>query len=53
MLFDTHAHLNAEQYNEDLEEVIDRAKDAGVSNMVVVGFDRPTIKRAMELGREI
>ncbi|MCY9295247.1 hydrolase TatD, partial [Bacillus spizizenii] len=26
MLFDTHAHLNAEQYDTDLEEVIERAK---------------------------
>ncbi|MFE4708895.1 TatD family hydrolase [Peribacillus simplex] len=49
MLFDTHVHVNAEQFNEDLEDVIDRAKEAGVNNMVVVGFDRPTIKRAMEL----
>ena len=49
MLFDTHVHLNAEQFEEDLEEVIERAKEAGVYNMVVVGFDRPTIKRAMEL----
>jgi TatD DNase family protein len=49
MLFDTHAHLNDEQYNEDLEEVVERAKKEGVSNMVVVGFDRPTIKKAMEL----
>ncbi|AOH52787.1 hydrolase TatD [Peribacillus muralis] len=49
MLFDTHVHVNAEQFNEDLEEVIERAKEAGVNNMVVVGFDRPTIKRAMEL----
>ncbi|WP_285769305.1 TatD family hydrolase [Peribacillus sp. SI8-4] len=49
MLFDTHVHVNAEQFNEDLEEVIARAKEAGVMNMVVVGFDRPTIKRAMEL----
>lgn len=49
MLFDTHAHLNAEQYNEDLQEVIERAQKEGVSNMVVVGFDRPTIQRAMEL----
>jgi TatD DNase family protein len=49
MLFDTHAHLNAEQYNEDLEEVIARAKDEGVATMVVVGFDRPTIQRAIEL----
>lgn len=49
MLFDTHAHLNDEQFNEDLIEVIDRAKLAGVSEMMVVGFDRPTIIRAMEL----
>ena len=49
MLFDTHAHLNAEQYNEDLEAVIDRAKSEGVSKVVVVGFDRPTIVKPMEL----
>lgn len=49
MLFDTHVHLNAEQFEEDLEEVIERAKLAGVSNVVVVGFDHPTILRAMEL----
>jgi TatD DNase family protein len=49
MFFDTHAHLNAEQYNEDLKEVIDRALSEGVSNIVVVGFDRPTIEKAMEL----
>ncbi|MFE4353397.1 TatD family hydrolase [Peribacillus butanolivorans] len=49
MLFDTHVHVNAEQFNEDLEDVIERAQEAGVNNMVVVGFDRPTITRAMEL----
>lgn len=49
MLFDTHVHLNAEQFEEDVEEAIQRAKEAGVSRMVVVGFDRPTITRAMEL----
>lgn len=49
MLFDTHAHLNAGQYKEDLHEVMERAKEAGVSNIVVVGFDKLTIKRAMEL----
>jgi TatD DNase family protein len=49
MLFDTHAHLNADQYNEDLEEVMKRAHEAGVSHIVVVGFDTITIKRAMEL----
>jgi TatD DNase family protein len=49
MLFDTHAHLNDEQFAEDLPEVIERAQAAGVTTMVVVGFDRPTIQRAMEL----
>ncbi|QIZ05978.1 TatD family hydrolase [Priestia megaterium] len=49
MLFDTHVHLNDDQYNEDLEEVITRAQSEGVTNMVVVGFDRKTIQRAMEL----
>lgn len=49
MLFDTHVHLNADQYKEDLEEVINRALSEGISQMVVVGFDRPTIERAMEL----
>ncbi|PLT32637.1 TatD family hydrolase [Bacillus sp. V5-8f] len=52
MLFDTHVHLNAEQFEEDLKEVIARTKAAGVTNVVVVGFDRPTILRAMELIEE-
>lgn len=49
MLFDTHVHLNAHQYSEDLEEVIERAQEAGVSSMVVVGFDEETIQKAMAL----
>ncbi|AZV40786.1 TatD family hydrolase [Peribacillus asahii] len=49
MLFDTHVHLNAEQFEEDLTEAIKRAQEAGVANMIVVGFDRPTITKAMEL----
>ncbi|MBO9131289.1 TatD family hydrolase [Bacillus sp. 165] len=49
MLFDTHVHLNATQFEEDLEEVIQRAREAGVSHVVVVGFDRETILKAMEL----
>lgn len=49
MFIDTHVHLNAEQYNEDLEAVIERALENGVKQMIVVGFDRPTIERALEL----
>ncbi|MFC0472870.1 TatD family hydrolase [Halalkalibacter kiskunsagensis] len=49
MLFDTHVHLNADQFEEDVAEVITRAKEAGVEYMVVVGFDEKTINRALEL----
>ncbi|MGN7298123.1 TatD family hydrolase [Fredinandcohnia aciditolerans] len=49
MLIDTHAHLNAIQYQEDLKEVIERAQSEGVEIIVVVGFDRETITRAIEL----
>lgn len=52
MLMDTHVHLNAEQYDNDLTEVIQRALDANVQKMIVVGFDRKTITRAMELVEE-
>ena len=49
MLIDTHVHLNAEQYNEDLEAVIGRARDNGIEKMVVVGCDRESIERTMEM----
>ena len=49
MLIDTHVHLNADHYDEDLEEVILRARDTGIEKMVVVGFDRKTIERTMRL----
>ena len=49
MLFDTHVHLNAVQFMEDRDEVIERAKEAGVTEMVVVGFDRKTIPLAIEI----
>lgn len=49
MFIDTHVHLNANQYEEDLQEVIDRALEAKVERMVVIGFDRKTIERTMQL----
>lgn len=49
LLFDTHVHLNAWQFKEDREETIQRAFDAGVEYMVVVGFDHETIPLAIEI----
>lgn len=49
MLIDTHVHLNADQYDEDLQKVIDRALEEGIDRMFVVGFDTNTIERTMKL----
>src|SRR5690625_477170 len=49
MLFDTHVHLNAYQFADDREAVIERAFAAGVRHMVVVGFNEETIPLGVEI----
>lgn len=52
MIFDSHTHLNAEQFNDDIPETIERAKELGVTEMAVVGFDTPTIDKSLALSKE-
>ncbi|WP_058305637.1 TatD family hydrolase [Gracilibacillus massiliensis] len=52
MLFDTHVHLNVSHFDEDREEVLQRAKEAGVEKMVIVGFDHETIPKAIEMAEK-
>ncbi|MBD0384532.1 TatD family hydrolase [Paenibacillus sedimenti] len=52
MLTDSHTHLNAEQFNEDRDEVIQRALDAGVTRIVNVGFNRETIPGSIALAEQ-
>ncbi|MGL6248189.1 MAG: TatD family hydrolase [Culicoidibacterales bacterium] len=49
MFFDTHCHLNAEQFRGEIEEILENAKQANVKFMLVVGFDRQTIEDAVSL----
>ena len=49
MLFDTHTHLNVKHFEKDEVEVVQRALDAGVTQMGVIGFDEETIAKAIEL----
>lgn len=49
MLFDTHTHLDATQFDEDREEVIARAVEQGVTRMINIGFNRETIPTTMKL----
>ena len=48
-IFDTHTHLNVEEFAGREAEELQLAAEMSVSNMNVVGFDRPTIERALEL----
>lgn len=48
-LFDTHAHLNVSQFDDSVDEVVERAKQAGVTGIMVIGIDVATSRRACEL----
>lgn len=49
MLTDTHTHLNVEAFQDDQDEVIARAREAGVTRIVNVGFNRETIPSSIAL----
>jgi TatD DNase family protein len=46
-LFDTHAHLHFPSFAEDLDDVMARARAAGVRRMVTIGTDRETSEAAI------
>jgi len=52
MLVDTHAHLQWASFDRDREEVICRAREVGVENIVNIGFDVEGSKKAIELAEK-
>lgn len=49
MIIDTHCHLDDERYNDDIDEVINRAKKEGVERFIIPAADPETLQRAVEL----
>ena len=49
ILVDTHCHLNLPEFGEDLENVIDRARRAGVKRIIVPGIDPESSRKAVSL----
>ena len=49
MWIDTHAHLADSEFNEDRNEVIQRAKTAGLEKIVLIGCDVEGAQRALKL----
>ena len=50
MLVDTHSHIQLKNYDENRDEVLDRARAAGVT-MMAVGVDVPSSVAAIELAK--
>jgi TatD DNase family protein len=49
MLFETHTHLNDKQFDKDREQVIQRARDAGITYILNIGYNGETIPSSIAL----
>ncbi len=52
MIIDSHCHLDDERYNDDIDAVIERAKEQGVEKFIIPGADPKTLARAVELAEK-
>ena len=52
MIIDSHIHLDDKRYDEDLDEVLNRAREGGVKRFIIPGADPETLERAVEISRE-
>ena len=50
-MIDTHTHLNLNDYDEDIEAVLKRAKTMGVAHILVIGMDKKANLKAIELSK--
>ena len=52
MIIDTHCHLDDKRYKDDVDEVINRAKEQGIQRFIIPGADADTLQRAVDLSEE-
>jgi len=52
MIIDTHIHLDDSRYNDDLDDVMKRAKDGGVEKFIIPGADPQTLDKAVEIAQK-
>ncbi|MCL7755067.1 TatD family hydrolase [Polaribacter sp. Z022] len=52
MITDTHTHLYSDQFNEDQAEMMQRAKDAGVSRFFIPAIDSSYTNKMLQLEKE-
>jgi TatD DNase family protein len=49
--YDTHAHLDFPDFREEVDEVVQRASDAGISRIVTIGTELESSRRAIDLAK--
>ncbi|MBA1437441.1 MAG: TatD family hydrolase [Epsilonproteobacteria bacterium] len=49
MIIDTHIHLDDDRYNEDLQAVLDRAREGGVKQFIIPGADPSTLQKGVAI----
>ena len=49
--YDTHAHLDFPDFREEMDEVVQRAADAGISRIVTIGTELESSRRAIDLAK--
>ena len=52
MFIDSHAHIQLSQFDKDRDAVLKRAHEAGVSTILIIGFDLETSLGAVELAQK-
>jgi TatD DNase family protein len=48
-MIDTHTHLNMDLFDDDLDQVIEKAKSMGVEKILVIGMDHEANLKAIEI----
>lgn len=52
MIVDTHCHLDDARYNDDLDEILENAKQEGVEKFIIPGADPRSLERAVEISQQ-
>jgi len=52
MLIDSHAHLQDKDFSEDLEQVLERAREANLEKIICIGFDYESSCEAVKMAQQ-
>ncbi len=52
MIFDSHAHLDDEKFDQDRENIIEEIKKAGITKVISAGYNLEASKKAVEIAKK-